>query len=47
MYPYMGLKELLWMLSGRTDIKWLNDRGVTYWDEWVLDDGTIGKSYGY
>ena len=47
MYPYMGLKELLWMLGGRTDVKWLNDRGVTYWDEWVLDDGTIGKSYGY
>lgn len=46
-YPYMSLKEVLWMLQGRTDIKWLNDHGVTYWDEWKLKDGTIGKSYGY
>ena len=28
-------------------MKWLNDRGVSYWDEWVREDGTIGKSYGY
>ena len=32
---------------GRTDIKWLNDRKVTYWDEWKNEKGTIGKSYGY
>jgi thymidylate synthase len=46
-YPKLALKELLWMLQGRNDIKWLNDRHVTYWDEWKLDDGTIGKTYGY
>lgn len=46
-YPLMGLKELLWMLKGRTDVQWLRDRGVTYWDEWEQEDGTIGKSYGY
>jgi len=46
-YPKLALKELVWMLLGRTDIKWLNDRHVTYWDEWEQKDGTIGKSYGY
>lgn len=46
-YPYMSLKECLWMLMGRTDVKWLDDHKVTYWDEWQLPDGTIGKSYGY
>ena len=46
-YPLMALKELLWMLTGRTDVQWLRDRKVTYWDEWEQADGTIGKSYGY
>ncbi len=46
-YPLMALKEILWMCHGRTDVKWLQDRGVTYWDEWAQEDGTIGKSYGY
>lgn len=46
-YPKMALKELLWMMQGRTDIQWLHDHKVTYWDEWVLEDGTIGRSYGY
>lgn len=46
-YPKMALKELLWMLMGRTDVQWLRDRKVTYWDEWTLPDGTIGNSYGY
>ncbi|TXH10997.1 MAG: thymidylate synthase [Spirochaetes bacterium] len=39
--------ELLWFLQGRTDVKWLQDRGVTIWDEWEMEDGTIGEgSYG-
>ena len=46
-YPKMALKELIWMLQGRTDVKWLNEHGVTYWDEWQNERGTIGKSYGY
>lgn len=50
-YPKLALKELLWMLQGRTNIKWLNDKGVNYWNKWVAKDGefegTIGKSYGY
>lgn len=46
-FPKLALKELLWMLYGRVDIKWLNEHGVTYWDEWQDSCGTIGKSYGY
>ena len=46
-YPRMALTELLWMLQGRTDVQWLRDHGVTYWDEWMQEDGTIGKSYGH
>lgn len=43
----MALKELVWMLLGRTDVQWLRDHKVTYWDEWELEDGTIGPSYGH
>lgn len=39
--------ELLWFLKGRTDVKYLQDRGVTIWDEWQMEDGTIGHGYGY
>lgn len=50
MFPKMALKEVLWMLMGRTDTEWLNERGVTYWDEWAtVPHGslhTIGRSYG-
>lgn len=38
--------ELQWFLRGRIDVKWLNDRGVTIWDEWKWRDGTIGRGYG-
>lgn len=46
-YPKLALKELMWMLNGRTDVKWLEERGVKYWNEWADKDGTIGKSYGH
>ena len=43
LWPKMALKECLWMLMGKNDLKWLNDRKVTYWNEWSLTEETVEK----
>lgn len=39
--------ELIWLISGNTNIKYLLDNNVHIWDEWADENGSIGKAYGY
>ena len=42
-----AVKELLWIMQGNNNVKYLQKQNCHVWDKWMMEDGTIGTAYGW